>query len=138
MPCCRETKRMQILVQAALHLQTLKVQVQAKTHFLVLHQHRVTQASPSHATHPMTICVPELGYVLYIFHCCCTSTPYEFGSSAPFSSRCFSKFPESVGSGRRRLKKPSLHSTSVIRISSNRPATTATTIIHTGTGSGSC
>jgi len=22
-------------------------------------------------------------YVLYIFHCCCTSTPYEFGSSAP-------------------------------------------------------
>jgi len=22
-------------------------------------------------------------YVLYIFHCCCMSTPYEFGSSAP-------------------------------------------------------
>jgi hypothetical protein len=58
---------MQILVQAALHLQTLKEQVQAKTHFLVLHQHRVMQVSLSHATHPMTICVPELGMYFTFF-----------------------------------------------------------------------
>jgi len=67
MPCCKETKRMQILVQVALHLQTLKVQVQAKTHFLVLHQHRAMLASLSHATHPVTICVPELGMYFTLF-----------------------------------------------------------------------
>jgi hypothetical protein len=66
---------MQILVQVALHWQTLKVQVQAKYHFLVLHQHRTMQARLSHATHPMTICVPELR--MYFTFCTAVARPHS-------------------------------------------------------------
>lgn len=45
---------------------------------------------------------------------------------------CFSRFPLSVGSGRRRLKKPSFHRQNVNRASSRRPPIMEITMIQMG------